>query len=124
MKRCAVDALCLVISDKHSFAVPVAVLVTILHNIVIPAAQSLALDLIQSVTDGTYSSSFAIPEDTTPDYKMKTELYKTPLSPISNANNSSPKLKALRAGVTADLLSTLCKVCSLYFRHSSTPSPR
>jgi hypothetical protein len=115
VKRCAVDALCLVISDKHSYAVPVTVLVTILHNIVIPAAQSLAFDLIQSVSDGTYSASLAIPEDTTPDYKMKTELYKTPLSPNSNAHthDSSPKLnKTLRAGVTADLLSTLCKVCS------------
>jgi hypothetical protein len=113
VKRCAVDALCLVISDKHAFAVPVTVLVTILHEIVIPAAQSLGLDLIQSVSEGTYSSSLAIPEDTTPEYKMKTELYQTPLTPNSNSNNS-PKLKTLRAGVTADLLSTLCKVCPFF----------
>jgi hypothetical protein len=107
VKRCAVDALCLVISDKHSSAVPIAVLVTILRDIVIPSAQSLGNDLIQSVTDGTYSSSLAIPEDTTSDYKMRPELYRTALS---LSPNSSPKPKGMRTGVTADLLSTLCKV--------------
>jgi hypothetical protein len=112
-----VDALCLVISDKHSSAVPIAVLVTILRDIVIPSAQSLAKDLIQSVTDGTYSSSLAIPEDTTSDYKMRPEFYQN-ASRLSS--NNSPKPKGMRSGVAADLLSTLCKVPSLL---SLPPSP-
>lgn len=104
MKRCAVDALCLAINDKHTSAVPVKVLVTIFKEIVIPAAQSLGHDLVQSVIDGTYSSSLAIPDDTTPDYKMKPEIY-------NNSNlPDSVKPKNVRAGVTGDFLSSLCKV--------------
>ena len=47
----------------------------ILRNIIIPTAEWLGKDLIQSVTDGTYSSSLAIPEENPTDYKMRTEFY-------------------------------------------------
>lgn len=107
VKRCAVDALCWAISDKHAAAVPIEVLSTVLHDIMMPAATWLGNDLVQTVSNGTYSSSLAIPEETTSDYKIRAEFYQNVLDQQAN---SSPKPKSLKQGVTADLLTTLCKV--------------
>jgi len=57
VRSCAVDALCIAITDRHASAVPAEVLANILLNLVIPAAKWLGQDLVQSVRDGTWSSS-------------------------------------------------------------------
>lgn len=117
VRRSAVSALCSAMTDKHASAVPVAVLVTILRDVVMPSARWLGEDLVQSIANNTYVSTLNAAEGDAADVVESSELYaqqrgvqfQQPFEEKINA--SSIKLPAIaKEGVTAELLRLLCRV--------------
>lgn len=114
--RCAVEALCSAITDKHTSAVPVAVLSTILRSVVLPAAAWLGQDLVRSVSEGTWTAEGVQVEENT-EFRIQSDLYvgegtKGDLGRVDESDSASTN----RTGVTSRLLTVISEVSFQYCR--------
>ena len=119
MRRSAVEALCTAITDKHTSAVPTGVLILILKNVVLPTASWLGQDLVQSVSEGTWSSDEVV-EENSEEFKVRSDLYSpTATAVLSSAASTAAKYDpaATRLGITSHLLTVITDVRGLRIFH-------
>jgi hypothetical protein len=114
VRRCAVEALCSAITDKHASAVPVAVLAGILRSVVLPAAAWLGQDLVRAVSEGTWSSEGVHVEENT-DFRIPSDLYNAQDKSTLVGVDENDSTSANRLGITSRLLTVITEVTKCSF---------